>query len=295
MLLSALRHRELIMRLVKRDLKVRYKSSSLGFLWSIAKPLLLVVIYTIVFDIVLDIGVGAEQVDFHYSLFIMVALMPWIYFASTVGESMQVILGNANLVKKVRLPLEVFPLSSVIGNLIHFLLAMIVVFAFIAWEGVGFSWSALWFPALVLLQSILVVGFALLLSALNVFYRDIASAFEVILTAWLYGTPIIYSIAHVGKVFGFGGGEAKLPQWLFHLYMLNPMTPLILAYRRIFLYATAQGSGTVVPAPEYAFIGANPDLWLLKWVGISTLTSLIIFALSWAIFQHYAKYFADEV
>jgi len=295
LLLSALRHRELILRLVKRDLKVRYKSSSLGFLWSVAKPLLLVLIYTIVFDVVLGISIGSDQVDFHYSLFIMSALLPWVYFSSSVGEAMHVILSNANLIKKVRLPLEVFPLSTVLGNLIHFLLAMIVVFGFIAWEGIGISPLVLYFPLLVLLQTLLALGMALMFSALNVFYRDIASAFEVIFTAWLYGTPIIYSIQHLAGKFWPVEGAAEFPLWLFNLYMLNPMTPIVLAYRRILLYATPQGPAQAVPAPEYAFAGAHPDLWLLGWLGISALITLILLVIGYAVFKRYSIRFADEV
>ncbi len=294
MLSSTIRHRELIMRLVKRDLKVRYKASSLGFLWSVAKPLLLVLVYAIVFDKVLQLKLpNASELNFGYSLFIMAGLLPWIFFSTSVAESMYVILNNANLVKKVRLPLEVFPLSTVIGNLIHFLLAMIVVLIFIFACGIRPSAPMLLFPLIVLLETLLAIGFALMLSALNVFYRDIASAFEVIFTAWMYGTPIIYSVDLAARAFGLGGGTGHLPSWLFNLYMLNPMAPIVLAYRRILLYSSPQGAAHVVPVPEYAAF-AN-DGWLMGWLGVSAIVTILLLVGGWLIFQRYSRSFADEV
>jgi len=200
MLLSLFRHRELILRLVKRDLKVRYKSSVLGFLWSVAKPLLLVAIYTFAFDTLLNLKLPAPEIPF--SMHMMAGLLPWVYFSTAVGESIHVILANASLIKKIRLPNEVFPVATVLSNLGHFLLALPVLFGFMAWKGIFLTWQALWLVPLILLQTALAVALALLLSALTVYYRDVASACEVIFTAWFYATPIIYPISLVAQVFG---------------------------------------------------------------------------------------------
>lgn len=304
------RNRELILRLVKRDLRVRYKSSVLGFLWSVAKPLLLVGIYAFVFDIVLQAPLGARGIP--YSLHVMAGLLPWFYFAGAVSESMNVILGNANLIKKIRLPHEVFPVAAVLGNLIHFLLALPVLFAFMAWAKIWPGWETLYLAPLIALETVLAVAFALFLSALNVFYRDIASAFEVIFTGWLYATPIIYSLSMPAAVAKFGYAPAAapalatvfgatpssaFPQWVFQLYMLNPMTPITLAYRRILLYAQPPGGAGPAPAPEYAAYagGHDPDLWLLGRLGLCAVTVGILLFLSIRVFRHYSVRFADEV
>jgi len=149
---------------------------------------------------------------------------------------------------------------------------------------------------LVALQTLLAVGFALALSALNVFYRDIASAFEVAFTGWLYATPIIYPIHYAADAFGLIDGGGHLPSWLFYLYMLNPMTPIVLAYRRILLYGSPQGAANVVPPPEYAtFASAHPDLWLAGWLGVTAVVSMILLFVGRAIFRRYSQWFADEV
>ncbi|MCX7011315.1 MAG: ABC transporter permease [Candidatus Sumerlaeota bacterium] len=297
MLPTLFRHRELILRLVKRDLKVRYKSSVLGFLWSVAKPLLLVAIYTFVFDKVLGLTLEVKEIPF--SLHVMAALLPWLFLAAALGESMHVILANGSLIKKIALPHEVFPVATVLGNLAHFLLALPVLFAFMAWKGIGLNWPALWLPALILLETVLAIALALILSALNVFYRDVASAFEVGLTAWFFATPIVYSLQQVARKFAFGAAAATgdvWPRWVFDLYMLNPMTPIALAYRRVLLYAYPLGPDKQIPPPEYAAVGgAHPDLWLVGWLGVSALTTLALLLAGMAIFRHYSRLFADEV
>lgn len=288
------------MRLVKRDLKVRYKASVLGYLWSVAKPLLLVVIYTIVFDKFLAIPLNPEAPPgeaLPYSAHIMTGLLAWIFFTGAVGESMHVILANGNLIKKVRLPHEVFPVAAVLSNLAHFLLALPVLFAFMGWKGIDLTWQALWLVPLVGLQTMLAVAFALALSALNVFYRDISSAFEAIFTAWLYATPIIYPVGIPARHMGLGGAAGPFDSLLFNLYMLNPMAPIVLAYRRVLLYAAPFGPGAESPPPlEYAaFAGTHPDQWLLIQLGLCALLALALLWIGSRIFSHYSPRFADEL
>ena len=312
MIRNFIRYRELILRLVKRDLKVRYKSSVLGFLWSVAKPLLLVVVYTFVFDFLFNANVAPQKdgvdipgADIPYSLYIMAGLLPWVYFSTAVGESMNCILSNGNLIKKIALPHEVFPAATVLGGLVHFLLAMPVLIAFMAWSNIGLGWEVLWLFPLIALQTVLAMAFALLLSALNVFYRDIASAFEVIITAWLYATPIIYPLAMAAGKFGMGSGGAglrglgeggnTLRPWMFQLYMLNPMTPIVIAYRRVLLFAAPVGDVPTIPDPEYSFVNGNPDMWLAGQLGICAIMTVALFLIGSYVFRRQSRYFADEV
>jgi ABC-type polysaccharide/polyol phosphate export permease len=315
MIKSLIRYRELILRLVKRDLKVRYKSSVLGFLWSVAKPLLLVVVYTFVFDFLFGAELRIEKdgakilgAEIPYALYVMAGLLPWVYFATAVGESMNSILANGNLIKKIALPHEVFPAATVLGGLVHFLLAMPVLIAFMAWSNIGLSWQVLWLIPLIALQTVLAMAFALLLSALNVFYRDISSAFEVIITAWLFATPIIYPLAMAAEKFGVGtggqsmrvvgdgdGGNSLVP-WMFQLYMLNPMTPIVIAYRRVLLFAAPLGDAQITPDPEYvSFVKGNCDMWLAGQLGICAVTTVVLFLIGSYVFKRQSRYFADEV
>jgi len=315
MIRNLIRYRELTLRLVKRDLKVRYKSSVLGFLWSVAKPLLLVVVYTFVFDFLFGTELNIEKdgnaipgAEIPYALYVMAGLLPWVYFSTAVGESMNSILANGNLIKKIALPHEVFPAATVLGGLVHFLLAMPVLIAFMAWSNIGLSWQVLWLIPLIALQTVLAMAFAMLLSALNVFYRDISSAFEVIITAWLFSTPIIYPLVMAAEKFGVGsggqsmkvveggGGGGTLAPWMFQLYMLNPMTPIVIAYRRVLLFAVPLGDSQTIPDPEYVSFGyGNPDMWLAGQLAICAATTIVLFLIGSRVFRRKSRFFADEV
>lgn len=276
---------ELLMCLVRRDLIVRYQSSVLGFFWSFAKPLALVGIFTLAFRVILKVRLPNENVPF--ALHMLLGVVVWAYFSRALSEAHFSVLGHGSLIKKVKLPTAVFPAATVVGNLINFLLGMVVVLpvVFIAmarsgvveWHLVPFQMALFLFVTFIL--SLLIYGLALIVSAANVFYRDMEPITEVALQAWFYATPIVYPISYLyDRDFTVGG--VALGGLLKTLYWLNPMTPVCVAYRRILLYR-----GTL----------EAPDGDLLLYLGAMALVSVSILLAGAAFFRRASRTFADEV
>jgi ABC-type polysaccharide/polyol phosphate export permease len=285
MLRNIWRVRELLLTLVRRDLIVRYQSSVLGFLWSFANPLALVLIFYVAFSKILTFGAGhMPGSDISFGLHLLVGILSWSFFARCVSEGHGAILGHANLIKKIKMPIEVFPAVTVVGNLVNYLLGMLVVFPLLLLMLPADHVSLLQIPVqiflfllLTLLLSFLIFAITLFVSAVNVFYRDVQSLSEVGLLAWFYATPIIYPANLVTDKVQSG----DLPRWTEVLYWLNPMTPIVVGYRRVLLYQ-----------PPHLEV---PDSHLLTYLGLSMITIYILTLISQATFRHYARLFADEV
>jgi ABC-2 type transport system permease protein len=268
----------LLYNLVRRDLTVRYKSTVLGFFWSFIKPLAMTGIFWLVFQWILGLKLrpGDEQIPL--ALHMLAGMLVWNMFAGASAESMNVMLANANLIKKVSLPLVVFPTATVISHMIHFVLAMLVLIALLIKFGLPPSWQYLWLLPLMALHFLLTLAISLALSALNVFYRDVSSIWEVFTTGWFYATPVIYPAYYVTAKLS----EMNAPAWLEYLYLCNPLTPLVLAYRQVLIYGSADGV-----APEMARLG--PAL------GLCVVVTLALLAFSWALFRRFSRSFADEL
>ncbi|HIP96606.1 MAG TPA: ABC transporter permease, partial [Anaerolineae bacterium] len=209
------RYRELVRNLVARDLKARYKSSVLGFLWCLVNPLLMMGVFTVVFTVLMPKDIPK------YPVFILCALLPWNFFSSAVINSIGSITDNAHLIKKVYFPREVLPLSTVLSNLVNFLLALIVLFAVLFAFRVRLTIWALLLPAIILIQVVFTLGLSLILSALNVFYRDTGIIMETVMLAWFFLTPIFYRM------------EDLVPRYARLMYWINPMASIISSYRVI--------------------------------------------------------------
>ena len=269
--------RNLLLNLVRRDLTVRYKSTVLGFFWSFAKPLALTGIFYLVFDVILEMHLKETAIPF--ALHLLSGILAWTFFQGATTDAMHSILANANLIKKVRLPLPVFPLASVCSHMVHFILALLVLFALMIWQQLPPSPLILLLPLVLALQFMLTWAIAMALAALNVFYRDVSSIWEVLTQAWFYGTPIIYPVYYAtDKLDLMGLG------WLKWLYLANPMTPIVLAYRRLTLYAALSDGGLECP-----------DSLLLLSLGLCLVVTMVIFYLSWLLFSHFSEKFADEL
>jgi ABC-type polysaccharide/polyol phosphate export permease len=276
--------RNLLLNLVRRDLTVRYKSTVLGFFWSFIKPLAMTAIFYVIFDRILNLGSqlngrNPQGQPIPFALHLLAGMLAWTFFAGATGEAMNSILANGNLIKKVRLPLPVFPLAAVCSHMVHFVLGLLVLAALlIAWSFPP-SLAYLLLPAVVALQFLMVYAVAMALAALNVFFRDVSSIWEVLTTAWFYATPIVYPVfMATSKLERTGHG------WLKWLYLANPMTPIVLAYRRLMIYAAVPGL-----APEL------PDTQLIASLGLCLGMSIALFILAWFVFSHFSKSFADEL
>ena len=168
-------YRELIESLVLRDLKVRYKNSVLGFLWSLVNPLLLMTVFTVVFTVMLP-----NMTIPKFPVFVLCALLPWNFFSTSIVGAVNSIVQNGHLIKKVYFPREVLPIALVFSNFVNFLLAMPILFAFLIIFRVPFTLALLYLPLIMAVQVIFTIGVALVLATLNVFYRDTAVIMEVL-------------------------------------------------------------------------------------------------------------------
>ncbi len=217
------RYRELIRNLVVSDLKARYKNSVLGFVWTLLNPLAMMLVFTVVFSFLSP----NQQIE-KYPLFLLCGLLPWNFFADSMGASVNSLVGNANLIKKVYFPREVLPIASVLAQLINFLLAFLLLFiALLVFRAQFSPW--LWLlPLVILIQTCFTIGIALILSTLNVFFRDTVIVLNVVILAWFFLTPVFYAVTLLPASYTLWGIPLNL-QRLF--YILNPLASLINMYR----------------------------------------------------------------
>jgi homopolymeric O-antigen transport system permease protein len=214
------KYRGLIQSLVARELKARYRGSVLGFFWSFFNPLLLLSVYTFVFSYVLQPPPGITN----YALFLFCGLLPWTWFSTSLIESSNVLIAGGNLIKKVMFPAEILPIVTVLANLVHFLLGLPILVAFLLYFKAPLQFSEIvWFPVVILVQLILTLGFALILSALTVHFRDIRDILANLMTLWFFATPIIYS---------WQNPPAQVVKFL----NLNPFTHLAVSYQEILYF-----------------------------------------------------------
>jgi ABC-2 type transport system permease protein len=211
------RYRELLVAMVRTELKVRYKNSALGFAWSLVNPLLYLVVFYVAFDLILGAGIPA------FPLFLLSGLLIWNLFSTGLGSATGSIVGNAGLVNKVAFPREILPLAGIGAALVHFFLQSIVLAAalLVARWDVALSYLPLLPLALVALL-VLTAGLGILLAAANVYLRDTQHFLELSLLAWFWMTPIVYGFMTIGSRGGWGE----------KLFMANPVTPIVLVFQR---------------------------------------------------------------
>ena len=213
------RYRELIKNLVLRDLKLRYRNSVLGFVWCLLNPLLMMMVFTIVFTVLLPNNAIPK-----FPVFILTGLLAWQLHSTALLGAIHSIVGHANLVQKVYFPREVLPISLVFSNTLNFLLSLVALFLMMVVYQVPLTAAALLLPVVIVVQMVFTVGIALLLSAVNVYFRDTASIMETLMLAWFFLTPIFYRIEDVFPIY------SRL------MYILNPPASFIAAYRDLLYY-----------------------------------------------------------
>jgi lipopolysaccharide transport system permease protein len=227
------RYRLLIQSLVGRELKARYRGSILGFFWSFVNPLLLLVTYTLVFTVILP-GRHSPELE-PYFLFFFCGILPWTWFSSSLLESAGVLIAGGNLIKKVLFPAEVLPVVTVVSNLVHFLLGLPILLAFLLIGG-RLKASALLLPIPLAIQFVLTLGLALFLSALTVHFRDLSNLLGHVLHLWFFASPVLYSLAEV-------------PERMRAILRLNPMAYVLGAYQQmLFAGDFRPGRGLLVAA-----------------------------------------------
>ena len=248
-------YREMIFSLVRKDLRTRYKGSVLGFFWTFLNPLLQLIVYTIVFSIIMRVSVDK------FYIYLFVALVPWIFFTTSIQQGANAILINHDLVKKIYFPRLVLPIAVVSAAFMNMVFTMLVVFAALLVSGIGLSWHVIFLPVIMLLEYFMVLGMALMFSALNVYFRDLEHILGIVTMAWFYLTPIVYTIDMV-------------PTQFLGLFYLNPMTSIVQAYREVLYYQQI---------PQFTTLG-------------SVVVFAVIFIVAgYAIFQKLQKNFAEEL
>lgn len=220
----------MIFSLVRRDLKGRYKGSVLGFLWTFINPLLQLGVYTLVFSVIMRNGIK------DYYLFLFVALIPWIFFSTCVSGGATCIMTQKEMVKKIYFPRQVLPLAFVTSQFINMILSFLVVIPILLISGKGIDLLALTFlPLIMLIEYILALGMAMLVSAITVYLRDTEYILGIITMAWQFLSPVIYSIDQV-------------PEGMRPIFLLNPMTSILTAYRDILYYKQVPQVSTLLNA-----------------------------------------------
>lgn len=249
-------YRELLWVLTARDIKVRYKQTVLGAAWAIVRPVLTMLIFSVVF------GTLAKMPSdgFPYPVFVYAALLPWTFFATAISTSGQSLVGSTNLVSKVYFPRLIIPLSSIGAGLIDLAISTVILLLMMLWYGVGWSVNLLAAPVLLMAVIFIALGVGTLLSALTVAYRDFTHLTPFIVQIWMYVTPVIFPVSLVPERW----------QWLLYL---NPMTGLIEGFRS-------------------AFLGKAFDM---QGLGISFAMAVIIFVIGITYFEKVERRFADII
>lgn len=209
--------RELLRNLTSKELKLKYKNSVLGFLWSFLNPILMLFVYDFAFSFIM------RQRIPNFVVFLLSGMLSWNFFLGAVMGSTSSIIANANLIKKVYFPREIIPLSIVFSNFVNFAITLVILFFAIIFSTVKIGLPIIFLPVGLLLLLLFAIGLSLILSALNVLYRDISHLVEVLFNLWFYLTPIVYPLT-------------MLPVKYRKILLLNPMT-MITEIMRSMLYS----------------------------------------------------------
>lgn len=249
-------YKYLLAQLTQREIKARYKQSVVGYAWVLLNPLAQLLVYSFVFSVVFRFPTN----NVPYIIFLYAALLPWTFLQSSITSATLSLVDNASLLRKVAFPREVIPYASVISKIIDFLFATVLFLLMVLLFRVPLAWSAWWFVPLFGVQLLLTTGISLLLSSLNLFYRDIQYLTNLLLMLWMYMSPIVYPLSLVPEKYVF-------------IYKLNPMVGIIEGYRS-------------------ALFGYPFETMIILW---STACSVAIFALGYWVFKKSEKVFSDIV
>ena len=257
-------YREFLKTSILKDFRGKYKKSFLGVLWSFINPLLQLLVYAIVFPLIMR-----QKVE-NYTLFLVVALIPWTFFNTTVSQSPGTIIANGGIIKKVYFPRIILPLSNVTSNLITFLISGIIVVAALFIGGIGIGPSIAALPLVILIEYVLCLAFSFILSSITVYIRDLEYFVNVLMMLWFYLTPVLYDVSMIPDTANFLGMTIN-PRII---YDINPLAHVMTAYR------------TILYHKEF------PDIISLL---ILLLISILLLIVGFIIFNKCEKSFAEEL
>ena len=248
-------YRELLKTSIKKDVRGKYKNSFLGVLWSFLYPLFQIAVYAIVFPLIMKSNMP------NYTVFLCCGLIPWNFFSTAISRASFTIVENGNIIKKVFFPREILPISVVTSEAVNFVISTIIILAFCLAYGMGLSLFVIFYPLVLLIQYLLLIGISLLVSSITTYFRDLQHFVGIALQLLFYATPIVYAADVIPSNF----------QWILNL---NPMTFIIDGYRAIFYYQE------------------QPVLISL---GMTLLISIVLCIIGYLIFNKLQKRFAEEL
>ena len=250
-----IKYKEFLRTNVKKDIRGKYKGSFLGVLWSFINPLLSVVVYAIVFHYIMRFNID------HYLIYLISGIIPWSFFTNSVNNGLISILFNADIIKKVYFPRVILPISSATSCLVNFSISCIIVILFALFSGVGIGFSILFLPIIIIIQYIFNLGIVFILSALEIYVRDVEHIINFFVSMLFYVTPILYTTDYVPAEFAW-------------ILKINPLAYIINAYHSVIYYKEI---------PNFS------DL------AIVTLISIFTLVIGYKIFDKLQRGFAEEV
>ena len=248
-------YREMLSNLVKKDLRTRYKGSVLGFLWTFVNPILQLIVYTMVFSIIMKVNVDK------FYIYLFIALIPWLFFATSIQNGASSIISNKDLIKKIYFPRLIIPISVVNASFMNMIFSMLIVFVALILSGIGLSRYIFMLPIIMMIEYLFTLGLSFVFAAVNVFFRDLEHILGIIIMGWFYLTPIVYTTDMV-------------PQEYLWIFKLNPMVPIMDVYRQILYYK---------------------QLPSFNGLGLIFIFSIAMIVIGYYIFQKLQKNFVEEL
>lgn len=262
-------YRELIIALAWKNIIVRYKQSYLGILWAVLKPVLLMLIFTLVKSFV-----GIDSGDTPYPILTFAALLPWVFFQESVSEGVNSVTGNSALIKKIYFPREVFPLTAMVTKLVELGISFFILAGMMIFYQMLPSIFALWVPAIIFYTMIVALTLSFFGAALNVYYRDMGQVLPVALSLLMYTSPVIYPLSLVKKKLLVEQAAGDWSDTLYTIYTLNPMAGIIDSFQRVLLKGLPPDFGSMLPG---------------------AVATLIMLPLSYLFFKRAEAWFADII
>ena len=262
-------YRELLAALAWKNITVRYKQAYLGIAWAIVKPLTLMLIFTLVKSFV-----GIDSGHIPYPILTFAALMPWTFFQESASEGVTSVVGNANLIKKIYFPREIFPLTAVVTKLVELGINFFILAGLMVWYHMMPSIYMLWVPLIILYTLLAALTVAFVGAAINVYYRDVGTALPVLLSLLMYASPVIYPLQLVKDKLLVHQAAGEWSHALYTLYTLNPLAGIIDAFQSVVLRNEAPDITAMIPG---------------------MILIAILLPLSYAFFKRAESYFADVI
>ncbi|MEK3911531.1 ABC transporter permease [Paenibacillus sp. FSL H7-0331] len=248
-------YRQMLESLVLTDLRTRYKGSFLGFFWTLINPLLMLVVYSIVFKYIVRVDIE------NYTSYLFVGLISWFLINQAITSSAGVVIRNAGLVKKIYFPKEILPLSVVLGGVVNYVFSLLVLFPILFFSKIQLGWPLLLFPVILIIYFVFTLALTLIFSSLNVYFRDLEHVLGILMMVWFYLTPIVFTTSMIPKEINF-------------IFLYNPLRVIIESFHDIFFY------------------NKFPDSTELTVVAILSVAMLYFGLL---IFKHLSRRFAEEI